>query len=167
MLPQISLSASAGDEALLFASLFKPGSGVWDIASSVTAPIFQGGTLRAKRRAAIDAYDQAAAQYRFAVLNAFQNVADTLTALDHDAESLRAESDALSAAKASLDLIQRQYDAGAVSYVSLLTAQQLYQQSRIDFVQALASRYSDTISLFQALGGGWWNREDKGSLRAG
>ena len=124
MLPQVSLSASAGDETLLFSSLFKPGSGVWDLASSVTAPIFQGGTLRAKRRAAIDAYDQAAAQYRLTVLNAFQNVADTLTALDHDAESLSAESDALSAAKASLDLIQRQYDAGAVNYVSLLTAQQ-------------------------------------------
>jgi NodT family efflux transporter outer membrane factor (OMF) lipoprotein len=167
VLPQVSLSASAGDEALLFASLFKPGSGVWDIASSVTAPIFQGGTLRAKRRAAIDAYDQAAARYRLTVLNAFENVADTLTALDHDAESLSAESDALSAAKASLDLIQRQYDAGAVNYVSLLTAQQLYQQSRIEFVRAVASRYTDTITLFQALGGGWWNRNDRGSLRAG
>jgi NodT family efflux transporter outer membrane factor (OMF) lipoprotein len=166
MLPQVSLSASAGDEALLFSNLFKPGSGVWDLASSLTAPIFQGGTLRAKRRAAIDAYDQAAAQYRLTVLNAFQNVADTLTALDHDAESLSAESDALSAAKASLDLIQRQYDAGAVNYVSLLTAQQLYQQSRIDFVRAVASRYTDTITLFQALGGGWWNRIDKGALRA-
>jgi NodT family efflux transporter outer membrane factor (OMF) lipoprotein len=166
MLPQVSLGASAGDESLLFSSLFKGGSGVWDVASSLSAPIFQGGTLRARRRAAIDAYDQAAAQYRLTVLNAFQNVADTLTALHHDAESLSAESDALSAAKASLDLIQRQYDAGAVNYVSLLTAQQLYQQSRIDFVRAVASRYTDTITLFQALGGGWWNRSDNGSFRA-
>ena len=166
MLPQITLNASAGDESLLFSSLFKPGSGVWDLASSVTAPVFQGGTLRAKRRAAIDAYDQAAAQYRLTVLNAFKNVADTLTALSHDAEALSAEADALSAAKASLDLIQRQYDAGAVNYVSLLTAQQLYQQSRIDFVRATASRYTDTITLFQALGGGWWNRNDPGALRA-
>ncbi len=106
------------------------------------------------------------AQYRLTVLNAFKNVADTLTALSHDAESLSAEADALSAAKASLDLIQRQYDAGAVNYVSLLTAQQLYQQSRIDFVRATASRYTDTITLFQALGGGWWNRDDPGALRA-
>jgi outer membrane protein TolC len=94
------------------------------------------------------------------VLNAFQNVADTLTALAHDAETLSAESDAVSAASASLELIQRQYDAGAVNYVSWLTAQQLYQQSRIDFVRAVASRYADTIALFQALGGGWWNRTD-------
>jgi NodT family efflux transporter outer membrane factor (OMF) lipoprotein len=166
MLPQITLNAAAGDESLLFASLFKPGSGVWDLASAVTAPIFQGGTLRAKRRAAIDAYEQAAAQYRLTVLNAFQNVADTLTALGHDAETLRAEADALDAAKASLDLIQRQYDAGAVNYVSLLTAQQLYQNARIDFVRATASRFTDTITLFQALGGGWWNRSDAGTLRA-
>jgi NodT family efflux transporter outer membrane factor (OMF) lipoprotein len=165
MLPQVTLGASTGDEALVLASLFQPGSGVWDIASSLTAPIFQGGTLRARRRAAIDDYDRAAAQYRLTVLNAFQNVADTLTALAHDAESLSAQSDALSAASASLALIQRQYDAGAVNYVSLLTAQQLYQQSRIDFVRAVASRYADTIALFQALGGGWWNRTDAGSLR--
>jgi NodT family efflux transporter outer membrane factor (OMF) lipoprotein len=164
MLPQVTLGASSGDEALVLASLFQPGSGVWDIASGLTAPIFQGGTLRARRRAAIDDYDRAAAQYRLTVLNAFQNVADTLTALAHDAESLSAQSDALSAASASLELIQRQYDAGAVNYVSLLTAQQLYQQSRIDFVRAVASRYTDTIALFQALGGGWWNRTDGGSL---
>jgi NodT family efflux transporter outer membrane factor (OMF) lipoprotein len=165
MLPQVTLGASTGEEALVLASLFQPGSGVWDIASGLSAPIFQGGTLRARRRAAIDDYDRAAAEYRLTVLNAFQNVADTLTALAHDAESLSAQSDALSAASASLELIQRQYDAGAVTYVSLLTAQQLYQQSRIDFVRAVASRYTDTIALFQALGGGWWNRNDAGSLR--
>jgi NodT family efflux transporter outer membrane factor (OMF) lipoprotein len=166
LLPQVTLTGAYGDESLLFADLFKPGSGVWDLATGVTAPIFQGGTLRARRRAAIDAYDQAAAAYRLTVLNAFQNVADTLTALDNDAEALKADSDAVNAAKDSLDLIQRQYDAGAVNYVSLLTAQQLYQQARIAYVRALASRYTDTITLFQALGGGWWNRQDKGALVA-
>jgi NodT family efflux transporter outer membrane factor (OMF) lipoprotein len=90
MLPQLTLTGSAGDESLIFASLFKPGSGVWDLAAGLTQPIFEGGTLRAKRRAAIDAYDQAAAQYQLTVLNAFQNVADTLTALDNDAQALKA-----------------------------------------------------------------------------
>jgi len=98
------------------------------------------------------------------VLNAFQNVADTLTALSNDALALKAQNDAVAAAQASLDLIQRQYDAGAVSYVTLLTAQQAYQQSRFAFVRAVASRYLDTVSLFQALGGGWWNRSDAGAL---
>ncbi len=166
MLPQVTLTGSYGDEALVFNSLFKPGSGVWDLASSVTAPIFQGGTLRTRRRAAVDAYDQAAAQYRLTVLNAFQNVADTLTALGNDAEALRVDADAVSSAKDSLDLIQRQYGAGAVNYVSLLTAEQQYQQARIAYVRALANRYTDTISLFQALGGGWWNRADAGTSPA-
>jgi outer membrane protein TolC len=99
------------------------------------------------------------------VLKAFQNVADTLTALDNDAQALKADFDALDAAKGSLELIQRQYAAGAVNYVSLLSAQQAYQQARLAYVRAVASRYIDTVTLFQALGGGWWNRNDQGALR--
>jgi len=87
-----------------------------------------------------------------------------LTALENDALAVSAQFDAQAAAKASLDLIQRQYDAGAVGYVSLLTAQQTYQQARIAYVQAVAHRYTDTVTLFQALGGGWWNRGKSQSL---
>jgi outer membrane protein TolC len=87
-----------------------------------------------------------------------------LTALDNDAQALKAQHDAVTAAKASLDFIQKQYDDGAVNYVSLLTAQQSYQQARLAYVRAVASRYTDTVSLFQALGGGWWNRSDPDSL---
>jgi NodT family efflux transporter outer membrane factor (OMF) lipoprotein len=166
MLPQLTLTGAPGDESLALASLFKGGSGVWSLAAGVTQPVFAGGALRARRRAAIDYYQQTAAQYRLTVLNAFQNVADTLTALDNDAQALSAEYEAVSAAQASLDLIQRQYDAGAVNYVSLLTAQQSYQQARIAYVRAVASRYTDTVTLFQALGGGWWNRRDQGTLGA-
>jgi outer membrane protein TolC len=92
-------------------------------------------------------------------------VADTLTALDNDAQALKAEYDTVNAAEDSLKLIQRQYHAGAVNYVSLLTAQQAYQQGRIAYLRAVANRYTDTVTLFQALGGGWWNRNDKGTLR--
>lgn len=97
-------------------------------------------------------------------LQAFQNVADTLTALDNDAQALNSQADAVNAAKAGLALIQRQYDAGAVDYVSLLTAEQSYNQARIAYVRAIASRYTDTVTLFQALGGGWWKRSDPGTL---
>ncbi len=169
LLPQLTLRGSGGGESLLFANLFTPGAGVWSLSGGLTQPLFAGGTLYAKRRAAIATYSQAAALYRLTVLNAFQNVADALTALDNDAQALHAESDAVNAAKASLDLIGRQYDAGAVNYVSLLAAQQIYQQSRIAYVRAEASRFTDTIALFQALGGGWWNRHtrpDGGTLGA-
>jgi outer membrane protein TolC len=115
--------------------------------------------LTARRRAAIAAYDQAAAQYRATVLTAFQNVADALRALDLDASALKAQADAESLARESLDLATRQYQLGAVSYLALLDAQRSYQQSRIGLVQAQAARYADTAALFQALGGGWWNRE--------
>jgi NodT family efflux transporter outer membrane factor (OMF) lipoprotein len=166
MLPQVTLSGAFGGESLTFSSLLTPGSNTWNIAAGITQPLFEGGTLRAKRRAAIATYEQSGAQYRLTVLQAFQNVADTLTALDNDAQALKAENDALDAAKASLDFIQRQYDDGAANYVSLLTAQQTYQQARIAAVRAVASRYTDTITLFQALGGGWWNRTDPGALHA-
>ena len=146
------------------ASLLEPGSNVWTLTGGLTQPLFQGGALRAKRRAAIDAFDQAAAQYRLTVLQAFQNVADTLTALDNDAQALKAQVDALDSAQASLDLIRKQYQIGAVDSVMLLNAQQAYQRARLAYVRALASPYTDTVTLFQALGGGWWNRADPGAL---
>jgi outer membrane protein TolC len=147
LLPQLTLNGSFGGESPRLARLLLPGSNVWTVAGGLTQPLFEGGTLRAKRRAAIDAYDEVAAQYRLTVLQAFQQVADTLTALDNDAQALKAQYDALNAAQASLDLIQRQYQVGAVAYV-----------------RAVASRYADTVLLFQALGGGWWNRSDPGTL---
>ena len=165
MLPKLTLTGAFGGESLVYSTVFQPGSGIWNVAAGITQPLFQGGTLRAKRRAAIDTYDQAVAQYRLTVLKAFQNVADTLTALEHDAQSLEAQSDSLETAKASLNLIQKQYDAGTVSYVSLLTAQQAYAQARLAHVQASAARYTDTVTLFQALGGSWWNRADRGAAR--
>ncbi len=167
MLPQVSLSGSFGGESLQFASLLEASSNVWSLAAQATQPLFEGGTLLAKRRAAVDAYEQADAQYRLVVLQAFQNVGDTLTALDNDAQALSAEYDALQDAQAGLDLIQRQYDIGSANYVSLLTAQQSYQQARLAYVRTLASRYTDTVGLFQALGGGWWNRSDAGTVPYG
>ncbi len=164
MLPQLTLTGSVGGESLVWSNLLQANSGVWSIASGLTQPIFEGGSLRAKRRASVDLYDQARAQYRLVVLNAFQNVADTLTALDNDAQALKAQNDAVSSANASIDLIRRQYEAGAVNYVTLLTAQQAYQQARIAYVRALSSRFIDTVTLFQALGGGWWNRNDLAML---
>ncbi len=142
MLPQLTLSGSFGGQALRFGSLLEPGSNAWSLAGQVTQPLFQGGALRAKRRAALDHYDQVSAQYKLTVLSAFQNVADTLTALDNDALALSAQYDALAASQAGLDLIQRQYDIGTANYVTLLAAQQSYQQARIAYVRALASRYN-------------------------
>jgi NodT family efflux transporter outer membrane factor (OMF) lipoprotein len=159
-LPNIVLSANTGSTALAMDQLFKSGTGFWGIGADITAPIFQGGTLLHQERAAKAAYVEAAEQYRSTVMTAFQNVADTLVALDQDAAGLKAAAAATEAAKRTLDLSQRQLKAGYANYLSLLNAEQSYQQARINLVQAQANRYADTAALFQALGGGWWNRAD-------
>jgi NodT family efflux transporter outer membrane factor (OMF) lipoprotein len=159
-LPQLTLTADVGLEAAEVGKLFQVGSGIWSIGASATGTIFDGGKLLHTRRAADAAFDQAAAQYRSTVLTAFQNVADSLRALTSDADALQAELAAERAAQDSLTLAQAQYQAGGISFLSLLTAQQNYQQARIGLVKAQAARYADTAALFQALGGGWWNRSD-------
>jgi NodT family efflux transporter outer membrane factor (OMF) lipoprotein len=159
-LPDIELSANAGDTALAIGQLFSPGTGFWTLGAAITAPIFEGGTLLHRERAARAGYDQAAQQYRSTVLAAFQNVADTLVALEQDADALKAAAAASDAAKIALDGAQRQVKDGYAGSLVLLNAEQAYQLARINLVQAQASRYADTAALFQALGGGWWNQTD-------
>ena len=159
-LPNITLSANVGSTALAIGQVFGPGTGFWSLGAALAAPIFDGGTLLHRQRAAKATYDQAADQYRSTVLTAFENVADTLSALEQDAEGLKAAASAADAASVTLDLSRRQRKVGYGSYLSLLTAEQAYQQTRISLVQAQANRFADTAALFQALGGGWWHRAD-------
>jgi len=159
-LPNITITAAAGSEALNLGQLFEPGTGFWNIGASLAAPIFQGGQLLHQEREARANYEQAAAQYKSTVLSAFQNVADTLAALEQDAAALKAAAAADAAAKHALDLTERQVHDGYSSGVDLFTAQQTYQTAHIGLVQAQADRYADTAALFQALGGGWWHRTD-------
>jgi NodT family efflux transporter outer membrane factor (OMF) lipoprotein len=159
-LPSFVLTADTGSMALIFSKMFSAGSGFWDLGAGVAQPIFEGGTLLHRERAARAAYTQAAEQYRSTVTTAFQNVADTLNALQQDAEALKTASAAKDAAAVTFDLAKKQYQTGYVNYLGLLNAEQSYQQALINLVQAQANRYADTAALFQALGGGWWNRAD-------
>jgi NodT family efflux transporter outer membrane factor (OMF) lipoprotein len=159
-LPSFVLTADAGSMALVFSKIFTSGPGFWDLAGGVTQPIFEGGTLLHRERAAQAAFTQAEEQYHSTVLTAFQNVADTLNALQQDAEGLKTAAAAKDAAGVTLDLAREQYQTGYVNYLGLLNAEQSYQQALINLVQAQANRYADTAALFQALGGGWWNRAD-------
>jgi NodT family efflux transporter outer membrane factor (OMF) lipoprotein len=163
MLPNITLSADVGSTATAISKLFTSGTGFWSLAGSLTQPIFQGGTLLHRKRAAEAAFDQASAQYRSTVIAAFQNVADTLHALQSDADALKAAATFEQAAKRSLDLAHKQFEVGYVNYLSLLSAEQAYQMAVINLAQARASRFADTAALFMALGGGWWNSPDLAS----
>jgi len=128
------------------------------VGASLTQTLFDAGELLHRRRAADAALDQAAAQYRAAVILACQNVADTLRALQADADALQASVTADRAARTTLELARRQNQLGAISQVAVLNAEQSYQQAQLAMVQAQANRYADTAGLFQSLGGGWWNR---------
>jgi NodT family efflux transporter outer membrane factor (OMF) lipoprotein len=160
MLPQITLTGSYGQSVARFADLFTPASNVWNIIGTLTQPIFKGGQLTHERRAALAGVQEAAANYKATVITAFQNVSDSLYALQADADALAADAAAERAAAESLKLVQAQYKSGAASYLQVLTAQQSYQTAAIALVAARAQRYADTAALFQALGGGWWNRTD-------
>jgi NodT family efflux transporter outer membrane factor (OMF) lipoprotein len=159
-LPSITLTGADGGSANKISGLFRPENAFWSLAGGVAQPLFDGGTLMYKQRAAEAAYVQAAAQYRATAITAFQNVADALRALQQDAKALKAAVRAERSAAESLGITRRQLQLGAVSHVALLAVQQAYQQTRIALVQAQANRYADTVALFQALGGGWWNRID-------
>jgi NodT family efflux transporter outer membrane factor (OMF) lipoprotein len=160
MLPHISLTGSYGRDGSDIASLFTPAGIVWSIASSITQPIFEGGTLKARTRAAQAALDVAAAQYSSTVNTAFQNVANALVAIERDAETLQAALAAQKTAASSLAVARSQYQAGAGTYLNVLTAEQTDFSARLNLIGARAARFTDTVALFQALGGGWWNRTD-------
>jgi NodT family efflux transporter outer membrane factor (OMF) lipoprotein len=160
MLPQFSITGAYGGNADQFSWMFRKGGPFWSLVGGVTQPIFEGGTLLHKKRAASAALKQAAAQYQSTVITAYQNVADTLHASLSDAAELAADVRAENAAKVTYDLARRQLEVGFVSYLSLLSAETAYQQALLTRVQAQATRYGDTVALFQALGGGWWNRKE-------
>jgi NodT family efflux transporter outer membrane factor (OMF) lipoprotein len=159
MLPQFSITGAYGGNADEFAWMFRHGGPFWSLVGNVTQPVFQGGTLLHRKRAADDALKQAAAQYQSSVLTAYQNVADSLHASLSDADALAANVRAENAAKVTYDLTRRQMEVGYVNYLILLNAEMTYQEALLIRVQAQATRFGDTVALFQALGGGWWNRE--------
>ena len=159
-LPSIALTADGGSSTVAFSKMFSGGNGFWDLTAGITQPIFNAGTLLHRQRAAQAAFTQAAEQYRSTVLTACQNVADTLHALQQDADALNSAAAAKTAAGVTLDLATSQYQSGYASYLALLSAEQAYQQAVINLVLAQANRYADTAALFQALGGGWWHRPD-------
>jgi NodT family efflux transporter outer membrane factor (OMF) lipoprotein len=159
MYPQLNLTGSIGSETIQASDLFKTGSAAWNIGGSLTQPLFHGGQLLGLKRAARADLDRATAEYREAVLAALQDVADTLRALEADARTLQADLITETDAQDTLNMTKLQYKVGGVSYLTLLNAERTYLEARESRVQAEATRYADTAALFQALGGGWWNRQ--------
>ena len=161
LFPSFTLNGGYGLDSTSMKNLFNASNSVWSFGANLTTPLFHGGTLWFQRQAAIESYNQFLANYRQIVLGAFAQVADTLRALEHDAETLHAQSQALVAAADALQLVQENYQAGLVNYVQVMIADGQYHQAKIAYLQAIAQRLQDTVALFVALGGGWWHTDEK------
>ncbi|NRO96972.1 efflux transporter outer membrane subunit [Paraburkholderia sp. NMBU_R16] len=158
--PNIALTASWTQAAGTVGELFDRSSGLWSVAGGLTAPLFHGGTLKAQRQEAVDAFAAQLGIYRQTVLSAFGQVADTLRALEHDAAALDAQRNALDAAQASLALSQASYQYGQSSFIQVLEAQRLFGQARVGYAKSKGQRYIDTAQLFVSMGGGWQSWDD-------
>jgi NodT family efflux transporter outer membrane factor (OMF) lipoprotein len=161
MLPNVTLSASGGSSALALSALYGPQTAAWSVAASVAGPIFDAGSLFHTKESKVAALEQTSAQYRSTVITAFQNVADSLRAIQSDAALLKAQVEAEKTAAESLQMSQAQFKAGSTTFISVINAEQTLLTARINRVKAQASRYADTVALYQSLGGGWWNRVDE------
>jgi len=159
MFPSFSLNGTYGAAGSSFGNLSSANSRFWSIGPSVTTPVFQGTSLWFVRRAAIDAYHLSQANYRQAVLGAFEQVADSLKSLEHDAEALQAQVEAQRAAGEAVNLLQVNYRTGMAAYLDVLTADMQFHEATIAYLQAVAQRLQDTVVLFVALGGGWWSEQ--------
>jgi NodT family efflux transporter outer membrane factor (OMF) lipoprotein len=157
--PQITLSATVGAIGTSFTS----GGGIWSFGGALAQPIFNGGALRAEKRKAVAAYEEAGANYQQVVLQSFEQVADSLRAIDHDAQTLQARTAAAEQAETTFNIASQRYTAGGISQLSLLDAQRQYLQTTLDRTTSAAARYTDSASLLQALGGGWWNDKQSGA----
>ena len=153
MYPQIVLSGSIGGIGTNFTS----GSEAWNVGASLAQPIFNGGALRAEKRKAVAAYEEAGSSYQQTVLQAFREVADALRAIENDAQTLQAQTEAAAQAEVTYQIASQRFNAGGISQLSLLDAQRQYDLTLLERVTSAANRYADSASLFQALGGGWWN----------
>jgi len=159
-LPSFPLTANGGALAETFPALFSPGNAFWTLAVNATQPVFEGGALLHKQRAAQATFAQTQAQYRSTVITAFQNVADVLHALDEDARTLQAAAATEAATDRSLRIARLQLAHGQINSIAMLNAETTDETAVVALVQARAARFADTAALFQALGGGWWNRSD-------
>jgi NodT family efflux transporter outer membrane factor (OMF) lipoprotein len=159
-LPQFTITAAYGGAASEVGQLFSTGGPFWNLIGGITQPIFDGGTLRHRQHAAEQTLIQAQAQYKSTVINAFQNVADTLQAIHADSDGLVAATRAEAAARRARDVTADQYHAGYVNYQTLLAAEATWQAALANRVQAQTNRFGDAVALYLALGGGWWNRTE-------
>ena len=127
---------------------------IWSMAANFAQPLFHGGTLWFGRKAAIATYEKSLASYQQTVVSAFSQVADALSALQHDTEIVAAQRQSLQAADDAIRLVSANYQAGLVNSLQVLIIERQQLQAKLAYLSARAQRYQDTVAFFVALGGG-------------
>ena len=161
MLPDVTLSAGMGSSANTLERLFSAGTGVWSYGAGVSAPLFEGGALLNRRAAAKAQYQAAMANYRQSVLQAFGQVADTLSAIDADTTAEQAQDRSQVAARTTYQLAVADHKAGLLSDADLQTSLITWQQARVTLLSVHAQHLQDGVALPVALGGGWWDQPEQ------
>jgi NodT family efflux transporter outer membrane factor (OMF) lipoprotein len=153
--PQFTLTGSAGFDSVRSATWIGAPSLFWSIGPQVSAPIFEGGRLVAQTEKTKAAYSEEVALYRNTVLTAFQDVEDNLVALRQLEKESDSQGEAVAAATTALGQSQDRYTAGIVTYLEVATTETAALQAQLDAIEIRARRFSATVMLIKALGGGW------------
>ncbi|MBV8037685.1 efflux transporter outer membrane subunit [Roseateles sp.] len=156
-LPQFSITGNAGGAAAHLSQAFWASGRFFDLTANLVVPLFDAGAARHRERAAAAAADQAQAQYRATVLAALQNVADALHAIEADEKAFELAERGRDVARRSWATAKRRQDAGYADRTGTLAAELASRQAEQQLAGAQATRLSNVVALFQALGGGWWN----------
>ena len=157
--PTLSLSASGGLESSSLLSLFTWPSRFWSLGPTVSQLFYDAGRRRGLTEQARASYDAAVANYRESVLTAFQQVEDQLSALRVLAQEAQEQAGAVTYAERSLQLANAQYQGGITTYLQVITAQAIALSNELTAVQLKTRRMTASVSLVQALGGGWNSSE--------
>ncbi|WP_233801798.1 efflux transporter outer membrane subunit [Paraburkholderia sp. HP33-1] len=152
MFPSLSLSASMGQGGFSWPVAVSGAGAIWSIGAALSQPLFHGGALVAQRRAAQHTYEASVSQYKQTVLAAFQNVADTLASLEHDAQSLDAANVAARSAQGVFNETSARYRLGALPVASTRSSEQQWRNAQLDEIRYTSARLTDTAALFQAMG---------------
>ncbi|MEW9580295.1 efflux transporter outer membrane subunit [Paraburkholderia sp. DGU8] len=152
MFPSLSLAASMGQGGFSWPVALSGAGAIWSIGASLSQPLFHGGALRAQRRAAQDTYDATISQYKQTVLAAFQNVADTLAALEHDARALDSAERAARSAQGVFEETSGRYRLGALPVASTRSSEQQFRNAQLDEIRYASARLTDTAALLHAMG---------------
>jgi NodT family efflux transporter outer membrane factor (OMF) lipoprotein len=153
--PTLDLSAQATSQAAIAGKLFSPATMIYDLAASLTAPIFSAGRLEGERKLAEARYRELVEGYRSAVTAALADVEDALSASGASMRGFEQSQEAQRQAQEAYRIVAARFRAGGVDFLTVLDAQRTVLQANDAVVQAALERCSSLVALFAALGGGW------------